>query len=125
MIHLDTHVVAWLYAGDVGRFPASVLDRLESEDLAISPMVILELQYLFEIGRTSSPGDLVFEDLERRIGLRLCESPLPEVVTAALKRTWTRDPFDRMIASQAEVAGAALLTKDRALLDHEGHTGWS
>lgn len=30
--------------------------------------------------------------------------------------TWTRDPFDRMIAAQAIVADAPLVTADRTIL---------
>jgi PIN domain nuclease of toxin-antitoxin system len=51
MFHLDTHVVVWLYQGEVGRFPGPVLELLESETLAISPIVLLEMAYLKEIGR--------------------------------------------------------------------------
>ena len=46
MIFLDTHVVIWLYAGEVERFPRRVQSRLESEALFISPIVLLEMQGL-------------------------------------------------------------------------------
>ncbi len=124
MIHLDTHVVVWLFAGDLGHFPPPVLERLEAEDLEISPMVVLELEYLFEIGRISVGGEAVLRDLEPRIGLKLCQEPLQEIIFAALARRWTRDPIDRIIASQAEIAGVKLLTKDEALRDHEDHALW-
>lgn len=45
MIHLDTHVVIWLYAGEINRFPETLRDAMASEELAISPAVIMELQY--------------------------------------------------------------------------------
>jgi len=51
MIYLDTHVVVWLYAGDKKRFPAAVCKRIEDNELLISPIVLLELQYLKETGR--------------------------------------------------------------------------
>ncbi|MCB1032815.1 MAG: PIN domain-containing protein [Acidobacteria bacterium] len=124
MIHLDTHVVAWLYAGDLRRFPQPVIDLLDAEELQVSPMVLLELQYLHEIGRASDPAETVFRGLEREIGLKICDRPFPEVILSALGRSWTRDPFDRLIASQAEVAGVSLLTKDQSLLAHEAHALW-
>ncbi len=39
MIYLDTHVVAWLYVGEIDRFPSRVCNLLEKEDLLVSPNV--------------------------------------------------------------------------------------
>jgi PIN domain nuclease of toxin-antitoxin system len=38
--------------------------------------------------------------------------------------TWTRDPFDRMIAAQAVVADAPLLTADETILDNLPLATW-
>lgn len=38
MMFLDTHVVVWLYAGDVGRIPRVARQKIEEQDLLISPM---------------------------------------------------------------------------------------
>lgn len=56
MILLDTHVVAWLHAGLVERLPPHARELLEDEDLGMSQMVCLELEYLHEIGRLSEPS---------------------------------------------------------------------
>ena len=48
--YLDTHLVVWLYAGQVELIPHSVREILENSNLLLSPMVDLELEYLFEIG---------------------------------------------------------------------------
>ena len=57
MIYLDTHVVLWLYfrKGDGLSSNARYLIEYEPEIL-ISPMVLLELDYLFEIERTTLPS---------------------------------------------------------------------
>ena len=34
---------------------------------------------------------------------------------AAMEFSWTRDPFDRLIAAQALVSGERLLTRDRLI----------
>jgi PIN domain nuclease of toxin-antitoxin system len=115
---LDTHVVAWLYAGDTGRFPAAAAHRLEQGDLAVSPLVGLELQYLHEIGRVSEPADVVLAALGRAIGLRTVDCSLVELIGHASGFDWTRDPFDRLIAAHATVEQAPLLTADRHLHDH-------
>ena len=123
MIYLDTHVVAWLYAGMLERFPPLVRERLEG-DLAISPLVELELQYLFEVGRTSVPADVVISDLRQRIGLETSDASLVAVVEVARSLDWTRDPFDRLIAAQALSDGLALLTADKTIRAHLDLAVW-
>ncbi|MSU25039.1 MAG: hypothetical protein EXS32_14625 [Opitutus sp.] len=46
MIYLDTHVVVWLSAGEVARLGARARVAIETQELRVSPMVLLELQYL-------------------------------------------------------------------------------
>ena len=124
MIHLDTHVVVWLYAGLLDRFPKAALVRLERSQLFISPMVILELQYLYEIERTREPATDVISDLERRISLRISTTIFSDVAREACRLDWTRDPFDRLIAAQAIVEDIPLLTADTTLLDHLKKAVW-
>jgi PIN domain nuclease of toxin-antitoxin system len=124
MIYLDTHVVAWLYAGDVDLLPFPVRDLLEREDLTISPMVEFELQYLYESGRTTEAGRVVVDALEEEIGLARCGLPFARVAVAALREDWTRDPFDRMIVAQASARRLPLLTKDQTIRDHYDQAIW-
>ncbi len=115
LIHLDTHVAVWLYAGDAERL-APVRGRLATSRIAVSPMVVLELQYLYEIGRVTEAGQPVISDLIHRYGLELSEVPFSRVAHAALAMNWTRDPFDRLIAAQAAVENVSLLTRDASIL---------
>ena len=48
VIYLDTHILVWLYGGMVDLLSEKAKTLIESEDLVISPLVELELQYLFE-----------------------------------------------------------------------------
>jgi PIN domain nuclease of toxin-antitoxin system len=115
MIYLDTHVLVWLHAGLLERFTAKGARLLEENDLLISPCVKLELQYLFEIGRTSMHASRIFSDLEGQIGLAVCDLPFDTVVNRALEQKWTRDPFDRLISAHALCRGIPLLTKDKRI----------
>jgi len=124
VIHLDTHAVVWLYAKELSRFTRTGLERLESNDLFISPMVTLELEYLYETGRIQSKSRVICDSLERAVGLRVCESSFAPVVRLALEQTWTRDPFDRIIVAQAKLADAPLLTKDTAIIEHYKKAFW-
>lgn len=124
MIYLDTHVVAWLYAGEVELFPRGARALIDSEELLISPIVELELQYLYELKRTTQPGPAVIGSLQDEIGLARCELPFAQVVSAALENDWTRDPFDRIIVAQALVRKTPLLTRDDAIRDHYEEAVW-
>ncbi|MDA8164799.1 MAG: PIN domain-containing protein [Desulfobacteraceae bacterium] len=124
MIYLDTHVVAWAYAGEIDRFPPSVCRRIEESDLLISPFVLLELKYLHEIERLTVEPGVIYENLASTIGLAVCDLPLMRVITEALPQTWTRDPFDRIITATATARDAILLTKDAAILTHYPKAFW-
>jgi PIN domain nuclease of toxin-antitoxin system len=125
LIYLDTHVVAWLFAGRIDLLPPGVQALLEEHDLLVSPAVELELQYLYEIGRAADPAKTVIGTLERALGLKVCNLPFAGVVETALDQNWTRDPFDRLIVSQAMLRGAALVTRDRAIRDHFPQAVWA
>ena len=124
MIHLDTHVIAWLYQGHVQLIPAPVRALLEEHDLAMSPMAGLELRYLFEIDRVSVPEDVVLAYLARKTGLSVDPTPFADVVACATSLDWTRDPFDRLIVGQAMAAGAPLITKDLRIREHFPQATW-
>lgn len=124
MIFLDTHVVAWLYAGRIERFPRAALEFLEGGQISISPMAGLELQYLYEIQRLTEPGFTVIADLEKRIGLTVADVSLAEITALAHDVSWTRDPFDRLIVAQAMFHEARLLTADRIILENYEHACW-
>jgi len=124
-LHLDTHVVVWLAAGEFDRIPHSLQQRLESDSLRISPMVRLELTYLHEKGRLSEPAGRVLDQLEHAIGLVEAPGPFGAAVRAAESLIWTRDPFDRVIAAHALASFATLATKDEVIRRSLGaYTVW-
>lgn len=45
-------------------------------------------------------------------------------MTHALKESWTRDPFDRLIVANAKAAGAPLITKDERIRKHYRRAIW-
>ena len=124
LTYLDTHAVVWLYAGDMGLFPSHSLQLLAEKPFAISPAVLLELQYLWEVGRIKVDAEKIFKSLEKSIGLKLCRLEFHKIILASLKESWTRDPFDRLITAQASIAHAALITKDETILNHYPKAIW-
>lgn len=124
-LHLDTHVLVWLYAGEHHRFPDTLRDRLNVDRLCFSPMARLELGYLHEIGKITEPPDKIVAELASSMGLLPDSQPFSRVIAEAERATFTRDPFDRIIVAQALAAGAPLATKDeRISAAYPAHTVW-
>ncbi|HLQ43415.1 MAG TPA: PIN domain-containing protein [Planctomycetaceae bacterium] len=123
-IYLDTHVVILLYAGATGKLSQAARELIDVSELLISPMVVLEIEVLREIGRVTPPAQTIVSDLERRLGLRTCDRPVATVVEHSIACSWTRDPFDRLIVGQAAVGANVLVTKDASIRQNYPHAFW-
>jgi PIN domain nuclease of toxin-antitoxin system len=123
--YLDTNVAVRLAHGRmraIGREASRLMARAE---LLVSPMVLLELEYLHEIGRLTLRGQDILRKLEHEVGLRLCDLPFADVARAALDEKWTRDTFDRIIVAQAKLNGLApLISSDEEIMEHYPRTVW-
>ncbi len=125
MIYLDTHVVVWLYGFAAQKLSERALKLIEeSLHVLISPMVLLELEFLHEIGKIAVLPQIIHEYLADRIALEICGRDFQEVVRNAMRQTWTRDPFDRMITAQAALGNDMLITKDRLIRDRYPQAIW-
>ena len=124
MIYLDTHVVAWLYAGLTEKFSDPVRSLINDDDVFICPIVRLELQYLHEIQRVTADEQTIVSDLADRIGLQIGTEPFNLVVTQALACSWTRDPFDRLIVANAALHDNILVSKDQTILRNYPFATW-
>lgn len=122
--YLDTHVVAWLYGGHVARLSARAQRWLDRGQLRVSPAVVLELEYLFEIGRVRHRGADVVADLAQRLGIGVCDRAFAAVAAHACDFAWTRDVFDRLIVAQASLGRDRLLTRDGQIHEHYPKALW-
>lgn len=117
MIYLDTHVVVWLAAGASEHISRTAGAAINENDVAVSPIVRLELQYLHEIQRIHIDPETILNDLAGSIGLKICNKNFDEIMLRAVRISWTRDPFDRIIVANASLDNSMLLTKDRKILN--------
>ena len=124
VVRLDTHLVVWLYAGMADRLSKLATDAINNNDIVISPMVELELTYLYEIGRLTVSGPAITADLRDRIGLTQSEVPLAAAIQEAGALSWTRDPFDRIIVGDAHAAKTKLISKDQLIRDNSSLGFW-
>jgi len=97
---------------------------INQDEIYISPIVRLELQYLYEIERITVSEDIIFNDLSSRIGLTICKQHFNAIITQALTINWTRDPFDRLIVANALINQNMLITKDNNILANYAHAKW-
>lgn len=124
MTYLDTHVVVWLYSGEMAKLSKAAVERFQNDELFVSPAVILELEFLHEIRRAKEPAANVIAQLSRDMGLRVCELTFAVVVQQAVNEKWVRDPFDRLIVAQAIANDAPLVTKDQKIRRHYRRAVW-
>ncbi len=124
MIFLDTHVIVWLYAGCVNKLSKKAVEQIENNELYISQVVRLELQYLFEIGRITVKPENLLQTLNKSIGLKISQMKVAQVFDQAIKCNWTRDVFDRLITAEAESSDLVLITKDKKIRTHYAKAFW-
>lgn len=125
--YLDTAIAVWLAQGSLQKISPAALDHLRTPGLQIrlSPMVLLELQFLHEIGRILLPAADIRRKLEAEIGLEVCRLDFSAITEAALTESWTRDPFDRVITAHARVNGLSwLVTADRKIREFYPRALW-
>ncbi|NIM17978.1 MAG: PIN domain-containing protein [Candidatus Aminicenantes bacterium] len=115
---LDTHVVVWLYQKSLKLLSPKAIQAIEDNSISISPIVLLELEYLYEIGKIKTDSHTILKYLKKKIGLKLDRSNFFKIINAALKEKWTRDPFDRIIVAHSKFRDTYLVTKDENISKH-------
>ena len=115
MILLDTHAAIWIAQGHKRSRQLARLPRLY-----LSPVTVLEVQFLAETGRLRLAAGLSAAALAADGRWRLDEPPAARWFTLACEIDWTRDPFDRLLAAHARLRGWKLATADAVLLDRLG-----
>ena len=115
MILLDTNALVWILAGH--RRSRQLLRG--SQRLYVSPVSLLELRFLEEVGKVRIQTEARIEDDSR---FAIDDPQARALFAAALDLAWTRDPFDRLLVAHAQLRGWRLATADSQLLDHLGPT---
>jgi len=112
VILLDTNALIWLEQGHTRTRELAATGKR----LYISPVSLLELQFLLESGRLRLRRGGV-SDLVTRGPWLLDDPPATAWFDAALDLGWTRDPFDRLLVAHAQLRGWRLATGDAALIE--------
>lgn len=112
LVFLDTHVSVWLFDGLTRKLSHKTKEILESNPINISPMVKLELQYLYEIHKIKETPQTILTYLEETIDAYLSESNFQHIIDIAQSLSWTRDAFDRMLVAEAKLHDAYFVSAD-------------
>jgi PIN domain nuclease of toxin-antitoxin system len=112
VILLDTHAVIWMTQAHrrvrlLHRFPR----------IYLSPVSVLEIEFLIEAGRLRLSKGHSLVTLVNDQRWRLDEPPAAKWFGGACELSWTRDPFDRLLAAHARLRGWKLATADTMLLE--------
>ena len=124
---LDTHALAW-WLLDNSRLPDRVRRLVEDTDNTIfaSAISAYEAAYKHRVGKWPEVGPLAaaFEEIVTSQGLELLPISGKHAARAGLYAIDHSDPFDRMLAAQAEVEDLSLATNDRRFADFGTRVVW-
>lgn len=87
-------------------------------------MVVLELETLFECGKTKRDPAVTLRALESSMDLEVSQTRFATVVQVARTFAWTRDAFDRLIVANAMADGVRLVTADQTILTNFTDAVW-
>lgn len=112
-VFLDTHLVIWVLqrSSRLAAYPWLEACR----PWGVSPVVLLEIQYLSEISRLAVRNPEFGDRLAADRRFVVDEAPLLALVRQAYALDWTRDPLDRLIAAHSQLRRVPLCTTDRVL----------
>jgi PIN domain nuclease of toxin-antitoxin system len=113
VILLDTSAIIWLATGHERARPLARFARLY-----VSPVSLLEVQFLREIGRITLTAGRSIDAVADDTRWRLDEPPAGRWFVEACALAWTRDPFDRLLAAHARVRGWKIATSDTGLIEN-------
>jgi PIN domain nuclease of toxin-antitoxin system len=110
---LDTHFLIWLVLGSrrLAEFPW--IDGYRP--WGVSPVSLLEIQFLAEAGRLSVRNPDFSEAVMNDRRFTVDDVPMVALMRYALRFRWTRDPFDRLLVAHSAARRVALCTTDRLI----------
>ena len=124
---LDTHVLIWAVAAParLSKRAARTM-RDETNGLLVSATSAWEIATKCRLGKLPQAEQLLdgWDDALRKLKAEPLAIGHAEARRAGLYPIAHRDPFDRLLAAQAELADIGLITADTAFSDFPVRTVW-
>ncbi len=124
IVFIDTNVIVRLYNGDLDLISVKAKKTIDNNEIYISPMVMLELEYLYEINKVTENSRNVVDYLIEKINIKIDECDFNDIIKYALSENWTRGPFDRIIVAHAKMRNGYLVSADREIKQRYKKTIW-
>jgi len=111
-ILIDTHIFLWL-AGDVKKVSKRHMNYLENleNEIYLSSISIAEIMIKKSIGNLEFEGDIL--KILDEMGIKLLDFDTKSALLLGSLPFYHRDPFDRMIISQAISKNYKIITVDK------------
>ena len=113
---LDTHVFLWMFSDHPGfsKKARSFLEDVESNQFFLSDVSVWEASIKFGLGKLNLPEkpEVFFPDRVRQAEYRHLRIDLRHVTRVHSLAHIHRDPFDRLLISQANVEDMTIITDD-------------
>jgi PIN domain nuclease of toxin-antitoxin system len=109
----------------LSRMAAKLLES-DGIEVTVSPVSAIEIAIKHRLGRLPH-GDVLVPEFRKRVeadGFQLSTLTVEHALRAASYPGAHRDPFDRLLAAQAELDGLILVTRDRAFAEFPCETLW-
>jgi PIN domain nuclease of toxin-antitoxin system len=105
---------------------ADKLIRAPTNEIVVSPVSAIEIAIKHRLGRLPNVGGWISEFRQRMEKERFTLTILTteHALRAGGYSSSHRDPFDRLLAAQAELDGLTLLTRDREFAEFPCETLW-
>jgi len=124
---VDTHVVIW-FSTDYKKLPFKVYHALNdpANEVLLSHICILEMEIKVQIGKLKLPKtiDQIVSDQLQINGMRELPQSLDHIRGLRALPLIHRDPFDRLLISQANHEQAFFVTDDRLISQYSVPIFW-
>jgi PIN domain nuclease of toxin-antitoxin system len=116
---LDTHFLVWIVSNSsrIKNYPW----LQDYQPWSISPVSLLEIQLLAEVGRRHIDNPRFTQEVMADLRFQLDDVSVAALLLRSLELSWTRDPFDRLIASHSLLRRVPLCSVDSVMLKHHKH----
>ena len=124
---LDTHAFLW-WLNDSPKLSATARNAIADvdNDIIVSAVTGWECAVKFRLKRLPEAEQFLVrpDEVLRRAGMEALPIKIAHAIRSGSYPGKHRDPFDRMLAAQAELEGMVLVTTDKSLAEFPIQTLW-